>query len=305
MVFYGRPRPANELNEQQLAESLIAARKKQFEAALPSNAAGLETFKSQYGKALKYALMAEYPAADELSTTMKDPPGIRLISRRNQKDLVALQIWRPTRDKRSKQKPLDSYVLIASPESEFVSGSKDLIEQLTKAGHTVAFLNCFPGKNGSEEPSKYKFIATYNRLNDANRIQDILTAVAYLNKVKGNGRLSIIGLKEAGLYAMLAKSYLTGVDQMVVDATQFDNNNDADYLKRVAIPGLNRAGSFATAIAISDFTPLLIHNTGNRFQADKIEQLYRTLGKPENLQVKAEKSPDSAIVTWLTPVAEK
>lgn len=305
MVFYGRTRPDNELNESQLTDALIAARKKQIEATLPTNAAGLDTFKSQYGTALRYALMAEYPKPDELTSILKDPPGIRVISRRGHNDLVPLQIWKPTHDKRAKQKPLDSYVLIASPDSEFVSGSKELIEQLVKAGHTVAFLNCFPGKTGTAEANKYKFIATYNRLNDANRVQDLITAIAYLNKVKGNGRLNVIGLKEAGLYALLARSYVTGVDQMVVDAAQFDNKNDEEFLKRLAIPGVRRAGDFTTAVAVSALTPLLIHNTSNRFQSDSLSQVYRTLGKSEDLQVKAEKLSDTAIVTWLTPATEK
>ena len=308
LVFYGRTRPENELNEQQLTESLISARKKQLDATLPKDAAGLEAFKANYGKALQYALMVETPKPEDLASIFKDPPGIRIISRRGHNDLVPLQITRPTaktvRDKRVKpQKPLDSYVLIVSPDSEFVSGSKDLIDQLVKAGHTVAFLNCFPGKNGSEEPSKYKFIATYNRLNDAHRVQDVITAIAYLNKVKGAGRLNVIGLKEAGLYALLARSYVTGVDQMVVDAAQFDNNNDDEFLKRLAIPGLRRAGDFTTAVAVSPLTPLLIHNTGNRFQTAKLVEIYHALGSANNLQVKAEKAAEAALVEWLTPVS--
>ena len=309
MVFYGRPRPDNELNEQQLTEALIATRKKQFDAALPKDAAGLAAFKANYSTALQYALMTETPKPEDLVSIFKDPPGIRIISRRGRNDLVPLQIYKPTakpvRDKRApQQKPLDSYVLIVSPDSEFVSGSKDLIDQLVKAGHVVAFLNCFPGKNGTEEPNKYKFISTYNRLNNAHRIQDVITAIAYLNKVKGNGRLNVIGLKEAGLYALLARSAVTGIDQMVVDAAQFDNNNDEEFLKRLAIPGLRRAGDFTTAVAVSQLTPLLLHNTNNRFQTERIAALYQALSSASKLQVKPEKIADAALVAWLTPVLE-
>ncbi|MFN7930101.1 MAG: acetylxylan esterase [Blastocatellia bacterium] len=310
LVFYGRPRPANELNEQQLAETLVAARQKQFDAALPKDAASLESFKASYGKALQYALLAETPKPDDLVSIYKDPPGIRIISRRGKNDLVPLQISRPTakpavRSKRAPmQKPLDSYVLIVAPDSQFVSGSQALIDQLTQAGHIVAFLNCFPGKNGAAENTKFKFISTYNRLNDAHRVQDVVTAISYLNKVKGNGRLNVIGLKEGGLYALLARSYVTGVDQMVVDAAQFDTNNDDDFLKHLNIPGVRRAGDFTTAVAVSPLTPLLIHNTNNRFQTARIAALYQALGNPSQLQVKAEKFADAALVEWLTPAAE-
>ena len=302
LVFYGMPRPANELNEPQLTDALIAARQKQFADALPRNAEGLERFKANYGKALQYALMVESPKAEELASTVKNPPGITLISRRGKGDIVALQMWKPTIDKRSKLKPLNSYVLLVSPDSEFVTGSKELIDQLVKAGHNVAFVTTFPGQNGSSDKTKYNFIATYNRLNDAQRVQDVLTAIAYLNKIKGTAKLNVIGLKEGGLYALLARGFTSGIDQMVVDTAQFDNNNDEDFLKRLAIPGLRRAGDLTTAVTIAPLMPLILHNTGKQFQANKITEVFGALGKADSLQLKAEKMPDTTIVEWLTPM---
>ncbi len=301
LVFYGLPRPANEMNEAQLTDALIAARQKQFADALPRNAESLDRFKANYGAALKYALMVETPKPEELASTVKNPPGITLISRRGKGDLVALQTWKPERPKRPKVKPLESYVLIVSPDSEFVSGSKELIDQLVKAGHNVAFLTAFPGQNGSNDKDKYNFIATYNRLNDAQRVQDVLTALAYLNKIKGAARLNVIGLKEGGLYALLARGFASGIDQMVVDTAQFDNNNDEEFLKRLAIPGLRRAGDVTTAAVIAPLTPLLLHNTGKGFQTGKLTEVFGAFGKAESLQVKSEKISDTAIVEWLTP----
>lgn len=301
LVFYGMPRPANELNETQLTDALIAARQKQFADALPRNAESLERFKANYGQALQYALMVEAPKPEELASTVKNPPGITLVSRRGKGDIVALQMWKPAIDKRSKLKPLNSYVLLVSPDSEFVTGSKELIDQLVKAGHNVAFVTTFPGQNGSSDKDKYNFIATYNRLNDAQRVQDVLTAIAYLNKIKGTARLNVIGLKEGGLYALLARGFTSGIDQMVVDAAQFDNNEDEDFLKRLAIPGLRRAGDLTTAVTIAPLTPLLLHNAGKQFQAGKLIEVFSALGKAESLQVKTEKLAETAIVEWLTP----
>src|SRR5262245_54456242 len=66
LVFAGRPRPENELNESQLTESLIEARKKQLDDARPQDAAGLEQFRQQFGDALRYSLMAEFPAPTDI-----------------------------------------------------------------------------------------------------------------------------------------------------------------------------------------------------------------------------------------------
>ena len=128
-------------------------------------------------------------------------------------------------------------------------------------------------------------------------------AIAYLNKIKGTARLNVIGLKEGGLYALLARAFASGIDQMVVDAAQFDNNNDEEFLKRLAIPGLRRAGDLMTAVTIAPLTPLLLHNTGKQFQAGKLIEVFSALGKAESLQVKPEKLADTAIVEWLTPVS--
>ncbi len=295
LVFYGIPRPNNELTENQLTESLIEARKKQFQAALPTDAASLEKFRKQYGTALKYSLMAEYPRSEDLVSMVRNPPGITMISRRNKGDLISLKIVKSTAKKK-----LDSYVLLASPDSEYTSGAKELIDQLLKEGHNVAFLTCFPGRNIGEEADKYKFLTTYNRTDQANRMQDILTAIAYLNKNKGTAKLSVIGLKDAGLYALLARGLAPNIDRMIVDAAQFDNSGEADFLQRLAIPGIRSAGDFTTAVALSALNSLLIHNTGERFKAAQLSELYRRAGKEIDFKAQAGKLTEVEIVNWLS-----
>jgi uncharacterized protein YaiI (UPF0178 family) len=86
---------------------------------------------------------------------------------------------------------------------------------------------------------------------------------------------------------------------MVVDASHFDNTSDDEFLKRLPVPDLLRAGDFATAVAIAPKTPLLIHNTGNHFQTDKIAEAYRRFGKAEDLQIKSEQLTDAQIIEWL------
>ncbi len=259
LVFYGRSRPENELNEKQLTAALIKAHQKQFDEWQKTDAT---KFKAQFGEALKLSIMAENPKPEDLISTTKTPPGIILISRKNRKDLISLSITR------TKVKKSDSWVLIASPVSEFMSETKTLTEQLLKDGHNVAFLTTFPGRSNGEDPNKFKFLTTYNRSDDANRIQDILTAVAYLNKIKGSAKLNVIGVREAGLYAILANAIAPSADKIIADAAQFDLNDDNDFLKRMAIPGIRRAGDFRTAIALAAPSALTIHNAGTKFKVE-------------------------------------
>ena len=62
LVFFGRARPENELDEAQLTESLIEARKRQLDQTQPRDAASLDRFREQFGEAFRYSLMAEFPA---------------------------------------------------------------------------------------------------------------------------------------------------------------------------------------------------------------------------------------------------
>ncbi len=296
LVFYGQARPANELPEHQLVATLIEARKKQLAEVFPKDSASFENYKNQFRAPFEHALMVSYPKSEEISSSVKNPPGITLISRRGKSDLVSLSITKPTIKKK-----LDSIVLIASPDSEFVSGTKSLSDELLKAGHTVAFLNCFPGKiNGEGNSDKYKFLTTYNRTLEANRIQDILTALAYLDKTKGKSKVSIVGVKDAGLYTMLARALAPNIDRTVIDAAQFDNNNDEQFLHHLAIPGIRRAGDFVTATVLAPMTPMLIQNTGAKFQTDVLLDLYRKNSKEGSFKSAANKLSDAEIVAFLS-----
>jgi dienelactone hydrolase len=304
LVFYGLSRPANELNEQQLTESLIESRRKQFDAAWPRDAAGLEKFKEQYGTTLKYALMAEYPKPGEIIAGKPESDRTGNLSverveltRRGRGDVIPVAICNSAQ---RNQTPVNSYVLAVFPQVSGDPLAKDsFIAQLVNAGHTVVLLADFKGRPEKQATEKFKFITTYNRADDANKIQDILTVISYLNQRKGSARLSLVGREGAGLWLLLAQAFAPKADRLVIDAVQFNNNSDDAFLNFLAIPDLRRAGDFATAVAIAPKTRLLIHNTGKIFQTDKIAEAYRLFARAEDLQVKSERLTDAQIIEWL------
>lgn len=304
LVFVGRPRPENELNESQLTENLIETRKKQLDEAQPRDAAGLEGFREQFGEALKYSLMAEYPKWGEMAVEhsgVKNAPGAvserLIISRRERGDRVEAVLWKPPKPK---PKPVNAFVLVVEP------ASNDLILRLVKADYTVLSLKLFPG--GRQIPEKVKFFTTYNRTDEANRVQDILTAIAllkhtlmaYLGNEGQKTSLSVVAQGNAGLLALLARGLAPAIDRMVIDAAQFDSSSDEAFIKSMPIPGVRRAGDFTTAVTVAPLTPLLIHNAGNKFKAEKIEAVYKAFGKAENFKSQSAKLSDVELVTWLS-----
>jgi Acetyl xylan esterase (AXE1) len=302
LVFFGRPRPENELNEAQLTESLIEARKKQLDEEQPRDAAGLERFREQFGEALKYSLMAEYPQWGEVAVEHSEVKNARgmaserlIISRRGAR--VEAVLWKPTKPK---PQPANAFALVVEP------ASNDLILRLVKADYTVLSLKLFPG--GRQIPDKVKFFATYNRTDEANRVQDILTAIAllkhammaYLENQGQKTSLSLVAHGHAGLLALLARGLAPAIDRVVIDAAQFDSSSDEAFIKSMAIPGIRRAGDFTTAVTIAPLTQLLIHNTGDKFNTEKIEAVYKAFGKAENFKSQSAKLSDPEIVAWLS-----
>jgi hypothetical protein len=112
--------------------------------------------------------------------------------------------------------------------------------------------------------------------------------------------LSVAGTGQAGLWALLARGLAPAIDRMIVDAAEFDSASDEAFVKSLPIPGIRRAGDFATAGAIAPLTPLLIHNTGNKFRAGRIEAVYKTFGKAENFKTQPAKVGESELAAWLS-----
>lgn len=308
LVFYARPRPAGELNERQLSEALIAARRKQLEEAAPHDAAGLAHFREQFGPAFKYALMAERPQAEEIIAASSEAKKVGTLtaksitlSRRDRGDRVTLTVWKPARRRAKTAKAGDDYTLVVAPHDAQISQS--LIERLTAAGQTVAVLKCFAGRENAADAAKIGFYTTYNRTDAANRVQDILTAMTYLKRQMGGGRLNVIGQGEAGLWTLLARGLAPPVDRMAVDADRFDAASDEEFLRRLAVPGLRRAGDLTTAVTLAPLTPLLVHNTGSSFADAALAEVYRRVGRAEDFQAESEKLSEEALVKWLTAVS--
>lgn len=294
LVFFGNKRPENELNEEQLAESMIRRARRQLDNAFPNDQADLEKYRSEFGDTFRNSLLAEYPGA-VLSESVAEPGqgSIRRVrlSRPGRGDLVPVTL-RSAPGKKS----LKSTVLLVSPDPNSAETAR-LAEALISAGHNIALVRVFPG--GRKVPAEYNFFTTYNRTDAALRVQDILTAAAWLKREFPGNRLSLVGSGEAGLWTLLARGLMPDVDRTIVDTDGFRASLDEEFVRRLPIPGIRRAGDFVTAVAIAPFSRLAIHNTGGNFPTHKIRDLYAAFGKPDDLEFKTTRLSDAEIIAWL------
>ena len=104
--------------------------------------------------------------------------------------------------------------------------------------------------------AKIRHFETYNRTAASQRVADIVSAL------EANPGAAIVARGDNALAAVLART-VAGASAAVLDVDGFDPSKDDDYLKRIFIPGLRRAGGFATAGSAERRS--LLHNTAGRF----------------------------------------
>jgi hypothetical protein len=117
--------------------------------------------------------------------------------------------------------------------------------------------------------SKIRHFETYNRTPASQRVADIVAAIRQYPEA------AVVAKGDAALAAVLAMA-ISRPRIAVLDVDGFDPSSDDDYLRRLFIPGLRRAGGLELA---ARFLPAgsVIHNAGERFAIAGTKPLARQL----------------------------
>jgi dienelactone hydrolase len=306
LVFYGIERPAGAVSPEQLTAYLIGSAQSRLDSIKPRDDSGVKEFRRLMAPALEQALAANLPAGADLEvlnhSRMKGSGFTTerfFLTRKNRGDRVPATLWIPARMSE------DRVATLVVTEDAGLSGpTRDapgaLVSALLKSGQIVLSIDCFQtGKAMGPRPAPVKYSTTYNRTDLANRVQDILTAVAYLRSRDDVIRVDLAGEGKAGLWCLLARGLAPEIGRTAVDVAGFDNVADEGYLAELFSPGLRRVGDFRTAMALALPGRLLIHNTNDRFRTQWIEDVYRSLGRGGALKVTRDKMPATGIAEWL------
>jgi hypothetical protein len=90
---------------------------------------------------------------------------------------------------------------------------------------------------------------TYNRTDDANRVQDILTGLRFLSS-RQRERIELVGNGRAGVWCLFAAAIAPVEVEMKVQLDGFDGSDEA-FLKGFFVPGVQRAGGLDTALRLT------------------------------------------------------
>ena len=98
----------------------------------------------------------------------------------------------------------------------------------------------------------------------------------------------------------MARALAPGLHRTLVDVSRFASEDDRAYLDHLYIPVLRRVGDFKTASMLAPATRLLIHNAGESFDTQWVQQAYRLAGKTSLLQIRSTKIRQAQLISWLT-----
>ena len=303
LVFFGRDLPESAVTEEEMLASLKESHRRQIDELRPGDSESLSRFRELMSPALQHALAVGYPDPGEVvAISAPSPkPGASLgfhIGRRGRGDRVPAVLWFP----RGKRRNLTATLLV-HPEGKAAleAPGASWVQPLLARGHLVMSIDAFnTGAAKARRDMSDPFFTTYNRTDVSNRVQDILTAIAYLESRPDVARVNLVGVGKGGLWSLLARALAPQLHRTLVDVSNFSSEEDGAYLEHLYVPVLRRAGDFKTAAMLPSATRLLVHNTGENFSTDWFRQAYELAGKTDLLEIESDEIPRERILSWLT-----
>lgn len=216
LVLLNRKLPDNALSYQQLFEEWMRFAKDQSESPR---------------ERLTAALGADWPAE-----VRSQVDGERILLGRAGKGDRIPGIWVKGSDSNPPALVVDPGGAEAARQSAEVRG-------LIQSGRSVLMIDAFQtGSAVAPRDGSVKMFLTFNQSDDANRVQDILTALAWLNTPKTR----LVGLGKAGVWCVFAGAVSRQPVDLQADLAGF-SGSDQDFVERFFVPGIQRAGGLAAA----------------------------------------------------------
>lgn len=308
LVFSDHELPKHALEQDGILRQWQNLSNKALQELKPTNENEHQEFRVEMESALQHSLGLHLPNSSEV--TLVEPEGAFpityhpdfsarhiVIGRQGIGDTIPAILFRT--------EPLvghDPVVVIVHPEGKEKLIDPDtgepvsLIIEILNSDRKVVIIDVFgTGEHGEYERSESTgYFTTYNRTTAALRVQDILTTLIYFSTRGDVSDVCLIGIGEAGLWSMLAAGF-TDIKTVVVDAAQFDNQNEQSYLRTLPVPSIRRVGDFRAAGTLIAPRNLIVHNTDNIFDSTWIEDVYRSVGADQHLLIRKEVMSDAEI----------
>ena len=303
LALHGRTRPANAITGlDQLVDNLIRDDRSMTLRLQPRDAATLAAAREAFAERLTFSLLAFRPKASDVHAEKRAaaPAGEHLVLSREGKGDRVPAVWLAP----SRLNPGVPPTLVIHPKGMASVSGSPLAKTLLNRGGIVMSIDAFQtGTAVAPRDASNSAFSSFNQTNDANRVQDILTALEYLRSRSKAQAVNLVGLETAGIWSYFARAMAGEGVNLAADLTQFAADTDSEYVSKFFIPGLRRAGDFHAASVLNTQGRALIYNAGPQFPSDWARQAAKAAGSELDLRTGSVAEPD--LLAWLTSVQRR
>jgi dienelactone hydrolase len=305
LALFGRLRPAGAVQSlEQFVSSRVAEARRGIDQLHPHDRASLDKARAAFRERLTFSLLALKPASGEVISEKKEVLARRetlLLGRAGKGDRIPAVWLTPL-----KANPAFAPTLIIHPEglAWVLSSSQTtngLVKSILDRGGTVMAIDAFQtGAAKAPRQTGADGFTWFNQTDDANRVQDILTALAYLQSRSSAQTVNLVGLEIGGVWSYFARSMAGPGVNLAADLAKFRTDADEEYLDRFHIPGLRKAGDFRAAAVVDTEGRLLLHNAGADFPVEWVKDSAQA-GGVTPAEVRAAKASEAELLAWIAP----
>jgi dienelactone hydrolase len=309
------PRPMDEVGADALKKVLTELSQKQMAALAPTDAAKLAEFRRIVGGALRVMIHDSLPAADDVEATEFGPKEEQdgrmarkfLLTRKGQKEAIpAYGVRGPEHDgtvviwvhPKGKASLFADGKLV--PEAQAILDRKAAILAIDVFGTgELAAKLAVDGRYAG-----YTF--GYNRSLVAERVHDILTAVAFAKSHPHAKSVHLIAWESAGPWVVLARALagdVVGRTAADLDGFRFENVTTND--DPMMLPGALKYGGLPSFAAMCAPGELLLHNHRHTGTGQIVPDAYRAAAAESKLRREPLRMAGEKVVEWVLPTPAK
>jgi dienelactone hydrolase len=281
----------------------IVASEEKLESSLPKNRAQLDGFCSEYGSNLRRLLQAEVPSSDEVTIKKMDSSvlgGITheklVVGRSGAGERFLLELVN------SSPNPKGTLVL-ARPEwrggmfKPGGGGIKPALKNLAVRDYRIIRVGGFASGElmiPRRTWETFSWPEAYNRSNQLEGIQDILTALVAVQKQWPDQPVILAGLGESGLLAAFAAAVYGRCEQVFIDLHRTDPGSDSELQDLLPVGSIKRVGDFRTAMLMLMRGQISLYNASPTFDGQWYRDQAVRLGLAGNIDFRLDEQ-----LNWL------
>jgi dienelactone hydrolase len=301
------PRPADSRNADRVREYLTEVADKQIEALMPKDAASLKEYRRILGTALRVMMASNLPQIKEVYGKAQGEPKLEgysvkgyVLDRGNEEQVPAVLV---------KGKQFKGTVVVwidpagkASllSEGKLVPAARAILDK----GAAILAVDVLGTGELAKEPAVDARFAGYtfgyNRPLLAQRVHDILMAVAFAREQEGVKTVHLVGHGKAGPWVLLARGLCgNAVSRTAADMNRFRFDSVRKMTDEMMLPGAFKYGGLPALAGLAAPGELFIHNQRGTGSGRWLKAVYKAADASDKLERSGDKATPEKVIGWL------